>query len=69
MNTITIPRLWMWVPNEGWRPAAMAGVSLTAQEWREKYRARNACTFWINTAEEREAKLEAKHAAIRNRAA
>lgn len=57
MNTITIPRLWMWVPNEGWRPAAIAGTAWDAKQWRIQYRARKVCTLWIKAGLERQVML------------
>jgi len=56
-RTITLPRLWVWVPSRsaedikagraGWLPAAIAGTDWDAQQWRTQYKARHMCTLWI----------------------
>lgn len=48
--TITVPRLWIWIPGTGWMPAAIAGTTWDAAQWRTQYRARKVCTLWFKDA-------------------
>lgn len=46
---VRIPRLFVWVPGQGWRAAQLPeqATEWDAAQWRIQYKAAGLCTLWI----------------------